>query len=95
MRINGTTVVDEYVLCSDRNTDGWVGHNVDLTAYAGQSVAVQIRAETDSNLFSSLYVDDVAFRSAPLPVTSIRELPITPGSISTKSNNLSPEEKNK
>jgi bacillolysin len=59
--VNGT-VVDRYDLCGSANTGGWVEHAVDLSAYAGQSVSVQIRSETDRCFNSNLFVDDVAFQ---------------------------------
>jgi hypothetical protein len=59
-----STVVDVYNLCSSANTGGWVKHVVNLSAYAGQSVSLQIRAETDSSLSSSLLVDDVSFQAS-------------------------------
>ena len=62
--VNGT-VINVYELCSARNTGGWVQHVVDLSAYAGQSVTVQIRVETDSSLNSNLFVDHVTFQSNP------------------------------
>ena len=52
--INGSVVVDAYDLCISTNTGGWVQHTVNLSAYAGQSVAIQIRAETDDSLNSKL-----------------------------------------
>jgi len=58
--INGVAV-DTYNLCSSQATGGWVTHNVNLSAYAGQSVMLQIRVETDSALNSNLFVDDVSF----------------------------------
>ncbi|MBE9508603.1 MAG: hypothetical protein IMY86_11195, partial [Chloroflexi bacterium] len=61
--INGT-VVDQYDLCEDENTGGWVKHVVNLSAYAGQSVSLQIWAETDSSLNSNLLVDDVSFQTS-------------------------------
>ncbi len=65
VRINGTTV-EQYDLCSDNDTNGWVLHVVNLSAYAGQTVALQVRVETDSSLNSNLFVDDFAFRSTPV-----------------------------
>jgi uncharacterized repeat protein (TIGR01451 family) len=62
--INTSAVVDAYDLCSSGNTGGWVKHTVNLSAYAGQSVALQIRAETDSSLNSNLFIDDVSFQSS-------------------------------
>jgi hypothetical protein len=62
--INDTTVVNSYTLCTSTSTGGWVKHVVNLTAYAGQSVSLQIRAETDGSLNSNLFVDDVAFQAS-------------------------------
>jgi C1A family cysteine protease len=61
--VNGT-VVDSYTLCSNYNTGGWVKHSVYLGGYAGQSVALQIRAETDSSMNSNLFVDDVSMQAS-------------------------------
>ncbi len=61
--INNTTVVDVYDLCADKNTGGWVKHVVDLRAYAGKTVQLQIRVETDGTYNSNLFVDDVAFQA--------------------------------
>ena len=58
--INGVAV-DTYNLCSSQATGGWVTHNVNLSAYAGQSVALQIRVETNIVNNSNLFVDDVSF----------------------------------
>jgi serine protease len=62
--INGATV-DTYDLCESSSTGAWQKHVVNLSAYAGQSVALQLRAETDFSAFSSLYIDDVAFQATP------------------------------
>lgn len=56
-------VVDTYDLCRAKNTSGWVKHDVDLSAYAGNSVVLEIRAECLSSDPSSLFVDDISFRS--------------------------------
>ena len=61
--VNGA-VVDVYDLCEDSSTGGWVRHVVNLSDYAGQTVALQIRVETDASLNSNLFVDDVAFSSS-------------------------------
>ncbi|MBN2390429.1 MAG: hypothetical protein JXR84_06885, partial [Anaerolineae bacterium] len=63
--INGSAV-DSYNLCESANTGGWVQHAVDLSTYVGQSVSLQIRAETDSSLNSNLFIDDVTFQSSLL-----------------------------
>jgi hypothetical protein len=62
--VNDSDVVDVYTLCSNSNTGGWVKHTVNLGAHAGQSISIQIRAETNSSLNSNLFVDDVAFQSS-------------------------------
>jgi len=59
--VNGSTIVDEFNLCSSTNTGGWVRRTVNLSAYAGQTIQLQIRAETNSSLNSNLFIDDVAF----------------------------------
>jgi thermitase len=57
---NGVSV-ETYDLDQDADTGGWVLHIVDLGAYAGQSVVLQIRVETDDILDSSLFIDDLSF----------------------------------
>jgi hypothetical protein len=64
VRINGV-IVDSYNLCYQTATGGWAKHAVNLSAYAGQSVTLQIRARTDSSFNSNLFIDDIGFQSAP------------------------------
>ncbi len=71
------TVVDAFYLCADVNTNGWVRRSVDLSAYGGQTVQLDIRAETDSSLNSNLFVDDVTFGS-PLLTSSERAAAASP-----------------
>ncbi|MCX7683628.1 MAG: immune inhibitor A [Anaerolineae bacterium] len=59
VRINNTNVAT-INLCEEYNTNGWVNRTVDLSTYAGQTVSLQIRVETDSSLNSNYFVDDVA-----------------------------------
>lgn len=61
--INGATVAAVYDLCAGTSTGGWVKKVVNLSAYAGQNVAIQIRVETDDLFNSNLFVDDVSFQS--------------------------------
>lgn len=63
VRINNTTVAN-LDLCDSANTSGWEKSTINLSAYAGQSVQLQIRAETDGSLNSNLFIDDVTFESA-------------------------------
>ncbi len=57
------SVVDVYSLCADQDTQGWVLHTVDLSDYKGQTVVLQIRAETDNLYNSNLFIDDVGFQT--------------------------------
>jgi hypothetical protein len=57
--INNTEVT-YFDLCTDTATGGWVESTLDLSAYAGQTVQLQIRATIDSSFTSSLFIDDVA-----------------------------------
>jgi len=60
--INGSTVVDQFDLCTSANTGGWVKRVVNLSSYAGQTVRLQIRAETDYSNNSSLFIDDASWQ---------------------------------
>lgn len=62
--IVNSTVVDQYDLCEDTSAPNWMRHVVNLSAYAGQNVIMQIRVETDGSLNSNLFVDDVTFSSS-------------------------------
>jgi hypothetical protein len=60
--INNTWVTS-IPLCSLENPNGWVKRTLNLSAYAGQTVELQFRAQNDSGLPSSLYIDDVAIEA--------------------------------
>ena len=51
--------VDEYDLCFQTDTGNWVLYSLDMSAFAGQTVSLRIRVETDDQLLSSLFVDEV------------------------------------
>ena len=53
-------------LCTSTSTSDWTQGSIDLTAYAGQSVTLEFRAETDSSLNSNLFIDDVSFAASAL-----------------------------
>ena len=55
--------MDTVDLCSSNNTGGWVQKSINLSAYAGQTVTLQIRAATDGSLNSNWFIDDVSFQS--------------------------------
>ncbi|MCX8062477.1 MAG: hypothetical protein N3D16_07835, partial [Anaerolineales bacterium] len=58
------SVIDMYALCDDQDTHGWTLHAVDLSAYKGQTVFLEIRAETDDLYNSNLFIDDVGFQTS-------------------------------
>ena len=60
IRVNGTEVM-RYDLCKDNKTRGWVHESINLSAYRGQSVTLELRVETDGSLRSHWFVDDVGF----------------------------------
>jgi subtilisin family serine protease len=57
---------DTYDLCQGTQTGAWQPHSVDLSAYAGTPVSLRIRVETNPDLVSSLFVDDVSFQASAL-----------------------------
>jgi hypothetical protein len=59
--VNGG-VIGVHDLCTA--TGGWVQSVINLSAYAGQSVLVQIRAETDGFTNSDLFVDHGGFQAS-------------------------------
>ena len=69
--VGGVTVnggwFETYNLCVSTNTGGWVKHVVNLSSYVGQTITIQIRAETNSDdtFNSNLFVDDVSLQSTP------------------------------
>jgi thermitase len=63
VRVNGVRI-ETYDLCGSKKTAGWVVHTVNLGAFAGQSIALQIRVQTDDSRLSNLYVDDVSFKAS-------------------------------
>jgi hypothetical protein len=65
VRINEDEV-NSFPLCDSTETGGWVEHSVGLSAYAGQSVQLQIHVTTNGDLNSNLFIDDVTFVDQPL-----------------------------
>lgn len=59
-----STVVNQFNLCSSTATGGWVRRTVNLSAYVGQTVALQLRVETDASVNSNLFIDDVSLTNA-------------------------------
>ncbi len=59
VRINGT-VVWTIQLCTANNSLAWQSATVNLSAYAGQSVTLQFRSQTDVSDPHNLFIDDVS-----------------------------------
>ena len=72
--INASTV-DTSDLCASTNTGAWVTHTVNLSAYAGQSVTLQINVTTDASDISDFYVDDVSLQ-ATAPAAAQNDSPL-------------------
>jgi hypothetical protein len=51
--------MDAFQLCEGENTGQWVKREVDLSAYAGQVLPLQVLAVCDASLNSNLFIDDV------------------------------------
>jgi hypothetical protein len=70
VRINNASI-HTHQLCTGAITGGWVKQVIDLAAYAGQSVSLEFRVETNATLNSNFFIDDVAFQvSAAAPVVA-------------------------
>lgn len=59
-------VVDKFDLCATSQTGGWKLRTVNLNAYVAQTVEIQIRAETDELVPSTLLIDDIVVGSTAL-----------------------------
>jgi hypothetical protein len=66
-----TTIIDVFPLCDDWNTDQWVKREVQFTTCSAQTIPIQIRAETDGELNSNLFIDDVTLDVEPIECTSL------------------------
>jgi hypothetical protein len=86
--VNGT-VVDQYDLCVATNTGDWVKHVVNLGAYVGQTVDLQLRAETDNSLISDLLLDDISLQSTAGAAAGVARAQSAAGS-QTKTTKIGP-----
>jgi hypothetical protein len=56
-----TSLLEQFPLCAIGNTD-WTAQTIDLSAYAGQTVTLTFRVETDRDQrHSNLYLDDIGW----------------------------------
>ncbi len=53
------TALRSFDLCRDQQTQEWVHDQIDLTRFAGQTITLAFRADTDIFMRSSLFIDDV------------------------------------
>lgn len=56
--INDSEALDSFNLCTGTAEAGWVKQSVDISAYRGEQITLKFEAITDSELVSSLYLDD-------------------------------------
>lgn len=61
--VNGAQIAENYALCATTATTGWVERTIDLAAFAGQSILLQVGTATDGSISSNLFLDDFAFIS--------------------------------
>jgi hypothetical protein len=62
-------VVEQFNLCTSTNSSSWQLRGVNLSAYAGKLVTLQLRAENLTGQPSSLYLDDITFAASTLATT--------------------------
>ncbi len=55
------TAIDTKELCDANQTTRWRPYTIDLSAYAGSTIELTLRAETDVTVVSSIWIDDVGF----------------------------------
>lgn len=60
VKVDGV-IIEEYDLCTATDTGTWVLGELDISAYAGQTVTLRFQADTDASDNSNFFVDDVAF----------------------------------
>jgi len=65
VKVDGV-IVDQYDLCTAADTGTWALYELDISAYAGQTVTLRIQVDTDADLNSNLFVDDVSFDILPI-----------------------------
>lgn len=61
--VNGNSLAS-YNLCTSTNTGGWVEGVLDLNGYAGQTISLEFKANTDGSNISNFFLDDVAITSS-------------------------------
>jgi hypothetical protein len=59
LQVNDTTI-GRIELCEENNTSGWTEIEVDLKDIVGQNVTLTWRVETDEEIDSHLFIDDVS-----------------------------------
>jgi subtilisin family serine protease len=72
--VNGNKV-DQYDLCVSTTTPNWAKHVVNLSAYVGQMVQLQIRTETNGSIFSNLFLDDLSLQPTTAAAAAVSHAP--------------------
>ncbi len=60
--VNGQVLRRE-PLCSTQNTGGWVQTSIDLSAYTGSTITLQLSTYTNASGNSNLYLDDISLQA--------------------------------
>lgn len=74
--INGSDVVDMFDLCLATQTGEWELRTVNLSAYADQTIDLDIRVETDASYISDMIVDDVTLGNITMNSSPTSKLPM-------------------
>ncbi|HXF61328.1 MAG TPA: trypsin-like serine protease [Caldilineaceae bacterium] len=67
VEVDGTLILPILPLCSTTVTPDWTPVAVDLSSYAGRTITLDFRVETDSSAPSSFFVDDISLSVSPPP----------------------------
>jgi hypothetical protein len=60
--VNDVTA-SNFALCASATTTDWQPRTLDLGSYAGQSIVLKFRVQTNATTASSLFLDDFAFKA--------------------------------
>ena len=90
--IAGTNPVRLERITDDSPAGAWYEMSLDLSAYAGQTVRLALRATTDSDSPTDFYVDDVSVITCDaVEVTATPTVTVTPGATPTPTATSSPD----
>jgi hypothetical protein len=87
---DGAAIVDLLTVDNTAAVGVWDRIALDLSAYAGQTVAIQFAARTDANNISDFYLDDVSVLACPSGTAPTASPTATPPPTATQSPTTSP-----